>query len=149
MANPVFSRMADGALINTFYRDGSDYYPSGGMLSSAVDLARFTSAVFETPFLAASSRARITEPAVLTNGALAGFSANHLYSFGWEIRRDVNAHTISYGHNGETNGAYAVIRYFPDENLAIAGIANYNVMGRKAAFFDAIASDLRDIFAAQ
>ena len=149
MANPMFAWMKDGALINTFYRDSSDYYPSGGMLSSAVDLARFTSAVFETDFLNASSRARITEPAVLANGAPAGFSASHLYSFGWEIRRDEEGRTSSYGHTGATNGAYAVIRYFPDENLAIAGIANYNVMGREPAFFEAISSDLRDIFAAQ
>lgn len=147
VANPAFPWMEDGALINTFYRDSSDYYPSGGMLSSAVDLARFTAAVFGTNFLNASSRAQITEPASLSDGAPAGFSSRHLYSVGWEIRRDENGRTISYGHNGETNGAYAVIRYFPEENLAIAGIANYNVMGREPAFFDAIAKGLHDIFA--
>lgn len=146
-ANPVFSWMEDGALINTFYRDSSDYYPSGGLLSSANDLARFTSMVFETDFLSDGARSHILQAARLHNGEAAGFADDHLYSFGWEIRQDENGRVIFFGHNGETNGAYAVIRYFPKEKLAIAGVANYNVMGREPAFFEVISADLRTIFA--
>lgn len=147
VSNPAFPWMEDGATINTFYRDGSDYYPSGGILSSAVDLAQFTAAVFDTAFLDDDGQLRTREPVLLASGMQSGFSENHLYSFGWEIRLDESGHITSYGHNGETNGAYAVIRYFPEYGVSVAGVANYNLMGREPAFFEAIGDDLWKAFA--
>lgn len=149
MANPVFTWMEDGAVINTIFRDSSDYYPSGGMLANASDLASFTYDVFESDLLSAEMKSLITNPAKLNNGAPVAFEGEGgtiYYSFGWELRQNSNGEITSYGHNGETNGAYALIRYFPEDDMAIAGIANYNILGREPYFFKAISEELPALF---
>ena len=144
--NPFFTWMKNGEVINTIFRDSSDYYPSGGMLSSASDLARFTAQIFESDILTEEMRALISTPAKLNSGAAAGFNENVLYSFGWEIHLNEAGEIRSYGHNGETNGAYAMIRYFPKTGLAVAGIANYNIVGNEPVFFGAIGDALPALF---
>ena len=144
-ANHHFSWMKDGELINTIIRDSSDYYPSGGLLSSTTDLAVFTYQLFVGDFLNDEMKLLVMTPARLNNGDNASCGGTMYYSVGWEVRTGQDG-VKSFGHNGETNGAYALIRYFPDENLIIAGIANYNVVGREPAFFEAIAEQLPEIF---
>lgn len=149
IANPVFPWMQDGAVINTIFRDSSDYYPSGGMLASAADLANFTYNVFVSDFLSAEMKSLITNPAMLNNGAPAaveGGDGSIFYSFGWELRKNSDGGIVSYGHNGETNGAYALIRYFPEDDMAIAAIANYNILGREPYFFKAMSEELPALF---
>ncbi len=149
IANPVFPWMQDGAVINTIFRDSSDYYPSGGMLSSASDLASFTYKVFVSDFLSAEMKSIITNAATLNNGApvaVEGGNGTIFYSFGWELRKNSDGDIVSFGHNGETNGAYALIRYFPEDDIAIAGIANYNILGSEPYFFKAIAEELPALF---
>lgn len=139
-ANPVFSWMKDGAVINTIFRDSSDYYPSGGMLSSATDLALFVSATFEGRLISGEYEALLIEEARTTTGEPVG------YSFGWQIFRDEDGKIITYGHNGETNGAYAAVRYFPEFGLAVAGVTNYNLVAGEPAFFEAVAEGLPKLF---
>ncbi|MEO1252046.1 MAG: serine hydrolase domain-containing protein [Pseudomonadota bacterium] len=135
-ANPVFPWMTDGAVINTITRDSSDYYPSGGMLSTAEDLAQFGYAVFMGEFLSEEARRTAITPARLNNGEPID------YSFGWQVYKDAAGAIKAYGHNGETNGGYAVLRVFPDAGLVVAGIANYNAIGFEPAFFKAIEDEL-------
>jgi CubicO group peptidase (beta-lactamase class C family) len=134
-----YTRFPDGVLRNTIWRDSSDYYPSGGVLSSAQDLVRFASAMFGGDYLNASSLQRLTTEQRNAAGEGVG------YTFGWQIGHDTQGR-LFYEHGGETNGAYATLRYYPAERLAIAGIVNANWMGGRASFFDAIRNDLPALY---
>lgn len=115
---------SDDRLINTIWRDSSDYYPSGGMLSTAEDLARLTWEAFEGEALSGSPRRLFTTPATLDAGDAAGTPIS--YTFGWQVETATNGDVLWYGHGGLTNGATAEVRYDPKRRLAVAVIANYN-----------------------
>ncbi len=149
MKNPVFPWMEDGAVVNTIMRDSSDYYPSGGMLSTAADLARFAYAAFESHLFNREYRTLLTTPARLNDGGIAALPTGDTavpYGFGWEIHEATAQSPGFYGHGGETNGAYAFVRYYPDHKLAVAAIANYNMMGREPAFFKILGEALPSLF---
>jgi CubicO group peptidase (beta-lactamase class C family) len=137
-----FYTVVDGpAVINTYWRDSSDFYPSGGILSTASDLAVFTAAVFEGEFLSDASRALLSMEATLKDGSGVG------YSFGWQVR-EVDGQR-RYSHGGESNGVHAQVVYIPDLNMAVAGITNYNFWGQdlaEPAFFDLVADTLPRLF---
>lgn len=133
-----YTRFPDGVVRNTIWRDSSDYYPSGGVLSTAEDLVRFASAVFAGDFLSAQSRQRLTTEATTNAGAPVG------YTFGWQIGRDANG--VHFEHGGETNGAYAFLRYYPAQRLAVAAIVNANFAVGEPTFFDATRNDLPALF---
>ncbi|MDH3914518.1 MAG: beta-lactamase family protein [Chromatiales bacterium] len=131
-----------GGAINTIWRDSSDYYPSGGILSTAEDLVKFARAVFAGDFLDAERRQLAQTRAATNDGAEVA------YSFGWEVRA-VNGQR-RYEHGGETNGAYARVIYLPEHDLAVAGITNYNFWGEtlgEAAFFEFIVDTLPELLA--
>jgi CubicO group peptidase (beta-lactamase class C family) len=138
-----FYTVYDGQLINTFWRDSSDYYPSGGMLSTAEDLARFTYAVFETDFLDAERQELIRTEAKLIDGTPVG------YTFGWQIS-SFGSSKLMYHHGGETNGAYGNVMYVPDDDLIVTGLSNYNVFPdqRDVAFFYLVRDQLPNLFQA-
>lgn len=134
-----YTRFPDGVVRNTIWRDSSDYYPSGGVLSSAEDLVRFASATFGGEYLNAASLQRLTTEQRNAAGEGVG------YTFGWQIGRDAQGR-VFYEHGGETNGAYATLRYYPEQRLAIAGIVNANWMGGRAYFFDAMRNELPALY---
>ncbi len=136
-----FYTVLGGQLVNTFWRDSSDYYPSGGLLSSAEDIARLTSAVFEGEFLDKERQALVRTEATLSNGEGVG------YTFGWQIEALQSGETL-YSHGGETNGAYANVLYAPARNLIVTGIANYNVFPDQSevAFFTLVREQLSELF---
>ncbi len=147
--NPVMTWMEDGKVINTIMRDSSDYYPSGGMLSTAQDLARFAFEAFNSSILTEESHDLLITPATLHNGEIAQLDngAEKVgYAFGWQIRGAKDGLPRSYGHDGETNGAYALVRYYPEHDVAVAAIANYNIMGREPSFFQKLGSELPLLF---
>ena len=135
-----FYTVFHGQLINTYWRDSSDYYPSGGMLSSAEDLARLANALFEGPFLSDAARQLMMEPSDSDQGATG-------YSFGWQLKEDRDGRR-HYEHGGETNGAYAWIYFDPSSRTAIAGVANYNVFPSESevAFYRVAMHGLRDLY---
>ncbi|MGE0045325.1 MAG: serine hydrolase domain-containing protein [Hyphomonadaceae bacterium] len=136
-----YTRFPDGRVRNTIWRDSSDYYPSGGILSTAHDLARFTDAVFHGDLLSAESHRLVTTEATRNDGARVE------YGFGWRIVRDANGNVTRYEHGGETNGAYAFAAYFPATRVSVAGIANANFAEGEPYFFEAISRDLPALFA--
>ena len=149
VANPVMTWMKDDELINTIFRDNSDLYPAGGMLSTAEDLAKFASAVFESDFLSAQSKKTLEQPAHFRDGSSVRWNEGHgrgYYSFGWGIFGTGDGELHYLGHGGETNGAYALIRYFPKHRIAVAGIVNYNLVAGNTAFFNAVGKDLPGLF---
>ena len=97
----------------------------------APDLARFAHAVFAGDFLGDEGDRLVTTPARLASGE------ELPYTFGWQ-RQAVDGR-LRYEHGGETNGAYAQVAYFPELDLALAGIANFNFWGEtlgEPAFFE-------------
>lgn len=110
----------DRTVINTIWRDSSDYYPSGGMLSTAQDLARFTWEVFAGPTFSQAERDLFTRPATLREGK------SSPWTFGWERRATDDGDVAWLGHGGLTNGATAEVRWLPAPGIALAVIANYN-----------------------
>ncbi len=145
--NPMIPWAADGQVVNTLYRDDSDLYPSGGMLSSAPDLARFAYAAFATDFLSSKSRDLLTTPARLADGSEASLdqAGRRPYAFGWYIERDPAGAPGGYAHNGETNGGYALVRYYPARRMAVAATANYNRMAAAPRILQ-LGGALRDVF---
>lgn len=137
-----FYTVVDGpAVINTYWRDSSDFYPSGGILSTASDLAVFTAAVFEGDFLSDGARALLSMEATLEDGSGVG------YSFGWQVQ-EVDGQR-RYSHGGESNGVHAQVVYIPEWSLAVAGITNYNFWGQdlgEPAFFGFVADTLPRLF---
>ena len=135
-----FYTVYHGELINTFWRDSSDYYPSGGMLSSAVDLARLTEAMFHGDFLSDQTRSLLTSESHSLQGPTG-------YSFGWQVKIDTDG-SKHYEHGGETNGAYAWVYYDPERRLVVAGAANYNVFPSQSesAFFSLAMAGLTELY---
>jgi serine beta-lactamase-like protein LACTB, mitochondrial len=135
-----FYTVFGGKLINTFWRDSSDYYPSGGMLTSAEDLVRLTHAVFEGDFLGPAGAALIRKETASRAGPTG-------FSFGWQVKPDADG-TLHYEHGGETNGAHAWVYYDPETRLIVAGATNYNVYPRprEVAFFAQAMTGLRRLY---
>lgn len=149
-ANPVFPWMEDGQTVNTIFRDSSDYYPSGGLLASASALARFVDAVMTEAGPTRGQRAALITPARLSDGAEARFAqagADAFYGLGWTIVRDSDDAIVWLGHDGETNGAYALVRHFPATGISVAAIANYNIVAREPLFFEFMGKRLPALFA--
>ena len=130
-----------GGVINTLWRDSSDYYPSGGMLSTAEDLVTLTNEIFNGNFLSPQSLALLKQEQKTRQGEPTG------YGYGWQIVQHQGE--VNYQHGGETNGAYAHVSYFPEHKLSIAGIANYNFWGKglgEARFFNLVKTELPVLF---
>jgi CubicO group peptidase (beta-lactamase class C family) len=131
-----------GGVINTIWRDSSDYYPSGGILSTAEDLVHFAYAIFEGELLDAERKSLVRTAARTNDGGQVG------YSFGWEVK--TTGGEPRFEHGGETNGAYARVLYLPERHLAVAGITNYNFWGQtlgEPAFFEFVSEALPDLLA--
>jgi len=129
--------------ISTIWRNHSDAYPSAGILASAEDLGRFAYTYFRGDYLAAETRDYFMTPVTLNDGQVLRQSP------GWELGFDENGDIDWYGHGGTTNGAYASLRYYPDSNMIIAGISNYNfwLTGKSPEFFQLIREELPSLFA--
>ena len=70
------------------------------------------------------------------------------YSFGWQV--ETIGGQLRYSHGGESNGVHAQLLYFPEWDLAVAGITNYNFWGESLGepeFFGLINKSLPGLFA--
>lgn len=142
---PNFYTNAFGsARIQTIWRDSSDYYPSGGLLATSEDLARFAYATFATDAFDEEAQALFTETPALPNGERGQFA------FAWQMERDANGEVEWYGLGGAANGAHASVRYYPHLRMAVAGAINYNfyLTERRPAFFRAIREEIPAIYGA-
>jgi serine beta-lactamase-like protein LACTB len=135
-----YTLFPDGVTRNTIWRDSSDFYPSGGILSTAEDIAHFALAVFEGGLIAPEMM-----PFVL-NEIRTGDGAGSGYTFGWQIIRDETGAVLHYEHGGETNGGYAFVRYTPSTRTAFAMISNTNRAMGEPYFFEAARQNLPSIF---
>ena len=140
---PAFYTIAFGRFPTpTLWRNHSESYPSAGILASAEDLARFADNYFQGDYLTSETRQLFMTPVVLMDGQQLEQTP------GWELGYDSNGDIGWYGHGGTTNGAYASLRYYPGENMIIAGISNYNFwLTRKSPeFFRLVREVLPELF---
>ena len=139
----TFHTLAFGNIrINTPWRDNSDFYPSGGLVVDAADLAIFTDAVFNSNFLQPETVEMFTKPVFTPDGEPTG------YGFIWQIGRDESGDMEWYGHGGSTNGAYASVRFYPETNMTVVGMSNYNywLTSARPQFFSLIREELPALF---
>jgi CubicO group peptidase (beta-lactamase class C family) len=140
-----FSTLAFGRLrLGAPWRDNSDFYPSGGLLISASDLARFVDKVFNGNYLRPETLRLFTGEVSTGDGKSTG------YGFGWQRGLNDDGKVAWYGHGGQTNGAYASVRYYPASRVTVVGMTSYNLWltSRRAAFFDAVRNQLPTLFGA-
>ncbi len=88
----------------------------GGMLSTALDLARWNAALDGDSLLSASSKQAMWTPVKLANGS------TYAYGFGWGVE-EVNGHK-RISHSGGRPGAATVIARYPGDKLTVIVLTN-------------------------
>lgn len=118
----VRDRAAGYVLRNGEWKNGEPFRPkviapSGGILASAVDLARWWEAVFQGRVVKPASLEQMLMPAKTTNGR----SVNHGFAF---FTDSFNGHKMVHHHGSTVGGFGSVVRYYPKEKITIAIIGN-------------------------
>ncbi|MEP6591213.1 MAG: serine hydrolase domain-containing protein [Gemmatimonadota bacterium] len=106
-----------GTPISAVPDDLSDRWPSGGMLSSVIDLARFGMAFTGGRFIPDSMVRVMTTPQHLQSGAAT------IVGLAWRVGTDSAGRTI-WHHAGTSNGGRALLVVWPAEHLVVALAAN-------------------------
>lgn len=110
-----FSRTDSGELEEAPFVDLSDRWPSGGYVATATDLARFGSTIFRA--LSESGRRTALTPMETAEGDPTGVG------IGWRVRVDSRGRMIAH-HGGSAMGSRAFLLTYPEEDLAVAVLAN-------------------------
>ena len=97
--------------------DLSGRWPSGGLLSSTDDLARFAQALFAPGFLTRGSLDQMFTSQHLLSGASTGVG------IGWRIATDSAGRTY-WHHGGTSNGGSAFLLVYPAERVVVAMASN-------------------------
>jgi D-alanyl-D-alanine carboxypeptidase len=91
---------------------------SGGLCSTASDLARWSHFLADGRVMLPASYATMTTPARLENNAL----VPNGYSLGVHLQQ-YQGHPVVW-HNGAIDGYQSFLHYFPDQDIAVAVITN-------------------------
>lgn len=91
--------------------------PSGGILASAVDLAKWWEAVLQGRLLKKESLEQMLLPAKLNDGR----RVTHGFAF---FTDSFNGHKMIHHHGSTVGGFGSVVRYFPNEKITLAIIGN-------------------------
>jgi CubicO group peptidase (beta-lactamase class C family) len=127
--NPVLYERIDGQLVNHTVNFSPFSYPAGGLNATALDIARFLSALQAGQLLSYQSLKRLWQPVRLNDGST--FS----YGFGFSVS-DYKGHSL-ISHEG---GGQSWNLHLPDVGLSIAVICNLS--GARA---DEVVTDLADM----
>ncbi len=112
--------------------DLSDRWPSGGMMSTAIDLARMADASVRGSFFSPAERALFFTSMKRDDGAETGVG------FGWRIGKD-SAENVIYHHGGAVQGGRAMLMTWRDHPIAVAITTNLTAQGRQVTERDAMA----------
>lgn len=109
-------------LRNGSWKHGEPFRPkiiaaSGGILASAVDLARWWEAVLKGRVVNQTSLEQMLSPAKLNDGR----TVSHGFAF---FTDSFNGHKMIHHHGSTVGGFGSVVRHFPKEKLTIAIIGN-------------------------
>lgn len=109
-----FSRTDAGQIGPAVAVDLSDRLPSGGLVSTAADLARFLQGVASLP---ASTRKLLFSSMATADGTPTGVG------LGWRLARDASGRAYAH-HGGDTVGGRALVLLYPDEGVGVVLLAN-------------------------
>ena len=121
----LYSKDKKGKLANAKYVDLTNKIPSGGMLSTATDMARFASAYLNGKLLPLNLIKQTHQPVKLLDGTLS------YYGLGWDTKKvkPENRSREMY-HVGVTPGVTAIMYLYPETKGAVIIFTNlYNVSG--------------------
>ena len=121
----LYRRGSKGTLLNEQYVDLTNKIPSGGMLTTATDMARFAASYMDGHLLSVELMKQAYQPAVLSDGSHSD------YGMGWDTSMVAkeNRGREMY-HVGVTPGVTGIMYLYPDTKGAVIVFANlYNVSG--------------------
>ena len=107
-----------GQVLNGPYEDVSYKWPSGGLLSTAEELARFGDAHLRPGFLGAETLRVLFTPQRLASGEATGVG------IGWRVGTDRAGRRIVHHAGASSTGGRAVLVLYPDDGLVVAMLAN-------------------------
>jgi serine beta-lactamase-like protein LACTB, mitochondrial len=116
-----YTVMSDGSYRNTPYEDLSYKWAGGGFLSTAVDLARFGSALLKPGFLTQDTLTMIFSRQQTSAGK------NTKYGLGWFIHDGGDRGTErQFEHSGGVAGSSSWLVIYPNQGVVIAWTQNSN-----------------------
>ena len=121
----LYRRDSKGMLVNEKYVDLTNKIPSGGLLSTALDIARFTASYMNGRLLSPELINQAHQPTQLSDGSFS------YYGMGWDTNNvDAKSRGREMYHIGVTPGVTAVMYLYPETEGAVVIFANlYNVSG--------------------
>lgn len=133
----TYRRDKKGMLVNERYVDLSNKYPSGGLLTTASDMARFAIAYMSGELIPLETVKQAIAPTVLADGSTS------YYAMGWDISK-VDRQRIGHEmfHNGSTPGVSGIMYLFPDTKSALVMFANLYGVEEKEQTMQTIANAL-------
>lgn len=105
----------NNVIVNRDY-DLTDVFAAGAMVSSILDLAKWSSAIDGDHILTARTKDLMWTPATLRDGKKTN------YGLGWGIA-SLSGHR-NFGHSGSTSGFSASFQRFPDDSLSVIVLTN-------------------------
>jgi CubicO group peptidase (beta-lactamase class C family) len=112
-----YSRDSSGVFQPSPLVDLSDRWPSGGLVSTAEELAKFALEIFRPDYLPDSLRALMLTPQRTASGTPTQVG------LGWRIARDSLGRQYLH-HGGSAMGGRAFLLVYPKERVAVALLAN-------------------------
>jgi len=121
-----YRRDKKGRLVHEQYVDMTNKIPSGGLLSTVNDIAKFAQNYMAGKLLSADSMRYARMPGKLAD------STSTSYGAGWELpERLLDESSPEIFHSGVTPGATAIMYLYPEKQDAIIVMSNmYGVEGR-------------------
>ena len=114
-----------GDLINRNATETSSTLGAGGLLSSAVDMAKWDAVLYGNELLSEKSKEIMWTSTILPDGTDMG------YALGWNVKNDRGLKTTSHG--GQVAGFVANFSRYTDEGVAVIVFLNrYRVSSEKA-----------------
>ena len=110
--------MTDGSDIRPFTSITTAAGAAGSVAASARDLARWARALYDGHVLPT----RLVE--LMVRDADATLALDPPYPYGLGVQVFTIDGRVTYGHSGRLVGARSVVRWFPDEGIAIAIVTN-------------------------
>lgn len=119
----VYRRDSKGALVNERHVDLTNKIPSGGLLTTATDMARFAIAYMNGELLPNDVAKKMVEPVALADNGIS------YYGMGWDMNKvepEDRGHEMY--HVGVTPGVTGIMYLYPDTNSAVVMFGNlFNV----------------------
>jgi CubicO group peptidase (beta-lactamase class C family) len=106
--------------INAPYWDVSLYYSSGGLYSTVGDLYKWDQAFYGNELVSKETLDRIFSSAEPTDTA----DENYQYGYGWGITKFMGQQAV--GHHGSVSGFDSMITRYPDAQVTIIALSNYD-----------------------